>query len=336
MIVGLTFYMIKPFFSAMISALIVAMLFTPVYKWLFKGTRGRAGLSNGLTMIIVILSFIVPVIILTLLATVQLGELKDDFTNIVAENEVTIDLITENVNKVAERVPGIGTVTEHEVNGYINKGFTTGSKIFFDRILSLGATSVEAVVQFFVFFFMLMFMLPNIDRIRSFFTDLSPLSDELDQMYIERASNMVSSMLKGTLVIALIQTLLSVVFLYFAGVGYLLLLSIVLFVAAIIPFVGTMVIVVPIGILMIIAGDLEWGLFLIITNIIVVNSVDNVVRPMIVSGKTAMNSALILVSILGGLRLFGVFGFIYGPVIMILAITTIDVYKKYYRGKSIE
>jgi predicted PurR-regulated permease PerM len=327
-----TFLMIRPFIGAIMLAIITAILFQPVYSFFYTRVKKRSTLAVTLTLLSIFVTVFIPLLLFGGLAVAEIRNLRDDLQSIIDQNEISLEVIVEWIKQLNTRFPWLGLdVTEEEISIYITDSIKGLSDIFINRVLTIGLSSLEILVQLFVYGFFLIVLIPSRGFARKFITDLSPMKDSIDLMYIRKSTKMVRSMIKGTLLIALIQTILSSFFLYLAGVEYVIFWSIILLFVAIIPVFGTAIIVIPLGILMIIGGNWPSGLFLILTNIFIVSMVDNILRPIIVSEDTSLNPALVLVSILGGVKFFGPFGFIYGPVLMILAVTTLDVYRKYYR-----
>jgi predicted PurR-regulated permease PerM len=156
---------------------------------------------------------------------------------------------------------------------------------------------------------------------------LSPLNDELDRHYVNRIKSMTISMVRGTLVISLVQGTLTALFLSIAGVHYAAFFGLMATVASIIPL-GSGVIALPIGILLIASGNVWQGILQIAGNLLVVTNVDNFLRPRLVSKEAALHPALVLLGLFAGLWHFGFLGAIYGPVIMIFIVTTIEIYQK--------
>ena len=116
-----------------------------------------------------------------------------------------------------------------------------------------------------------------------------------------------------------------------AGVEYLLSLTLLMMLLSIVPVVGTAFVTVPIGLYMLFTGDFIGAAIVLLGQIIVISNVDNIIRAELVSHDTQLHPALMLISIIGGLQVFGFLGLIYGPVIMILFLTSLEIYTKHYK-----
>ena len=90
-------------------------------------------------------------------------------------------------------------------------------------------------------------------------------------------------------------------------------------------------ITIPAGITLVVFGSVWQGLLVLLGGLVVVSNIDTFLRPMLVPKEASLNPALVLIGALGGLRLFGFLGVIYGPVVMIFLVTTIEIYLEHYR-----
>jgi predicted PurR-regulated permease PerM len=136
----------------------------------------------------------------------------------------------------------------------------------------------------------------------------------------------VQAMFLGIFVIAVAQGLVCGIFFWIAGVPYAPLWTLLAVVASLFPL-GASLVAVPIGIFQIVIGDYIQGTVVIIGYFLVVSNVDTLLRPRLVPKEAEMNFVLVLLSALGGLELFGFFGVVYGPVLMVVFLTALSVYE---------
>lgn len=161
---------------------------------------------------------------------------------------------------------------------------------------------------------------------------LSPLPQEVTRLYVQKVTAMLNAMFRGVFIISLAQGTSMGVFLFLAGVPFALFLTVLSIFLAILPVIGVFLVAFPVGIILILSGQIGSGLLVIGGFLVVVANVDTVLRPMLVPQEAYLNPALVLLSVLGGLQLMGLLGAFYGPVIMILLVTTLEVYAEYYAG----
>src|SRR5215211_4407062 len=140
-------------------------------------------------------------------------------------------------------------------------------------------------------------------------------------------------MFLGIFVIAVAQGLVTGLLFWIAGVPYSPLLTLVAVVASMFPL-GASLVALPVGIFLLIVGNYVGGVVVLAGYFLIVSNIDNLLRPRLVSKEAYLSFALVLLSALGGYELFGFFGVVYGPVLMILFLTVLEVYETYYAPKE--
>jgi predicted PurR-regulated permease PerM len=147
---------------------------------------------------------------------------------------------------------------------------------------------------------------------------------------------MVNGTVRGQFIIAVCQGVAGAISIYIAGFhdGFFI-FAILLSALSVIPL-GSGVISIPFGIGMMLFGNVFGGIFVILFHIIVVTNIDNILRPILVPREARLDSALMLLSVFAGITMFGAFGIVIGPVLMIVIVTTISVYLAVYKGVPLE
>jgi predicted PurR-regulated permease PerM len=166
--------------------------------------------------------------------------------------------------------------------------------------------------------------------------EIVPFPTEITQLFLDKIDLMVKAMFKGTFVIALTQGLAMGLVLWLAGVPYVLFLTLASMFLSLIPLIGVSLVAWPVGIILILSGNIFRGVFVIAAFLIFVAQIDTFLRPRLVPKGAQLNPALVLISVLGGLGVLGIVGALYGPVVMILLVTSIDVYSKYLLRSDLE
>ncbi|MDQ6985255.1 MAG: AI-2E family transporter [Candidatus Dojkabacteria bacterium] len=257
------------------------------------------------------------------------GNVEEVDPNTIGNIDVT-DLL-KTINKTIDKFPFTESkeVTRDELENFVNDIIKPITAFLADRALELGGSTVKIVTNAIVFVVLLLALFPSHSRIETFYKKISPLADEIDESYIKRITDMGVAMIKGTFIIAFLQGSITGIFLYIAGVDYVFFWSMLATIFSIIP-IGSGIVVFPISLVLFLTGNTAGALMLVLTNIFIVGQVDTVLRPRLVPKDAEINPTLVLLSILGGLQLFGVLGFIYGPIVIIILVTTFEVYMRYY------
>jgi predicted PurR-regulated permease PerM len=224
----------------------------------------------------------------------------------------------------------------HLTTDSVINSVTNGLKSLGQDALNTLKDSITGFFSFFtlaiIYIYVFLSMLTKQDILLRTMHGLNPLGERIGNLYAKRMAAMTKAMVRGQFIIAALQGLTDAGLLYIAGFHstfffFLLLLT----VLSIIPLGGGIV-AIPIGIIMLATGNIWQGLLIIIGHIIIVTNIDNVLRPQLVSDEARLEPALTLLAVFSGLKFFGFLGIIMGPVLMILIVTTIQVFLDVYRG----
>lgn len=201
-----------------------------------------------------------------------------------------------------------------------------------DAAGSLAGVITSAIIFVYVF----VALLVNREKLRTLIGQLNPLGEDVTDLYLQKMGSMVRGTVNGQFVIAACQGVAGAASIYIAGFHHgFFIFAIVLTALSIIPLGGGIV-TIPFGIGMIFYGNIAGGIFVLLWHLLVVTNIDNVLRPILVPRDARLNSALMLLSVFAGITMFGPWGIIIGPVLMILIVTTIDVYLAVYKGVELE
>ncbi len=202
-------------------------------------------------------------------------------------------------------------------------------------LLAVGSSSLDLITNAIIFISLVGAALPNYPRLTQWLKKLSPLHDDLDTKILNRITIMTMSMFQGVIVIAIAQGLVAGLLFLITSTPFALLLTLLAIACGVIPL-GASIVVIPVGLYQLFSGNYWQAGVLFLGYFLVVANIDNVLRPMFVSKETPLNPALVVLSAFGGLSWFGLLGVIYGPVIMIVLMTLIEIYKEYFAIEQIQ
>jgi predicted PurR-regulated permease PerM len=326
-------YFLRDYFVLIVVAAVGAYLFTPLFKWFNK--RLGTGLSATCTLLSALAAVIVPIGLIIALATVQISRMLAS----ISEWVKTTDLsglggkVLQLVNDVLSRIPflHITVTTDMLRKAMVTAAQNTGQWLL--QFLQGAAGGLAGVITAaIIFIYVFLALLVNRERVRTLIGQLNPLGEEVTDLYLKKTGAMVRGTVFGQFVIALCQGVAGAASIYIAGFHHgFFIFAILLTVLSIIPLGGGIV-TIPFGIGMIFYGNVFGGAFVILWHLIVVSNIDNVLRPILVPRDARLNSALMLLSVFAGIAMFGPWGIVIGPVLMILIVTTIDVYLAVFKG----
>ena len=166
------------------------------------------------------------------------------------------------------------------------------------------------------------------EELRREVTGLSPFRDKLDKDIIDHIVKTIRDVMFGALILAFIQAVLAAIGLSIFGVPGALFWGALVIIAAQIPMLGVGLIMVPAVLYLAFTGEVGSAVGLAIWAVTAVGLSDNILSPIIIGGRTKMPELLILISILGGLSVFGAIGFIVGPTVLAMVLVLLNLYKQ--------
>lgn len=317
---------IWPFFGAILWGIALAILFAPLHRRLLRRMR-RGNLAAMITLLIIVVIVVIPV-------TLVIGLLAQEASALYLRIESGDLDLGRNVQQVLDALPAWVTQlvdriwpSDLNVPERLSGILTRAAQFIAARALSLGQQTLALVLGIFVMLYLLFFLLRDGDALAQRIEEAVPLRPELREGLMARFSTVIRATIKGTLVVALVQGLLGGLALLVLGVRAPVLWGALMALLALLPAVGPPLVWAPIAIWFLATGSLGKGIGLAIYGIVVIGLVDNLLRPILVGRDTRIPDYVILVSTLGGLAVFGLNGFIVGPVIAALFITVWEMFR---------
>jgi predicted PurR-regulated permease PerM len=326
-------YFLRRYFMLIVIAAIVAYLFTPVHNRLKNKLNG--GFATTLTVLIALGTVVIPIIGVISLATYQISHMLIG----VADWAKTADLnalgdkAIGTVNQLLAKLPfQTPTITLESLRSNVGKIAQTIGEWLLRTISGAAGGAIGFITSAIIFLYVLISLLVNKTEVLTLVRRLNPLGDEVTDLYLAKMGAMVKGTVKGQFIIAVIQGVLGAVSIYIAGFhDAFFIFAIFLTALSVIPL-GSGIVTIPFGIGMMFFGNIAGGLFVVLFHLIGITNVDNFLRPILVPKEARLDPALMLLSVFSGIAMFGFFGIILGPVLMILIVTTISVYLAVYKG----
>ena len=321
--------LIRPYLSIILFSLTMVIVLRPLYSFIYslKWVK-RKGLATFLTIVAFVFIIAIPVTIL-LLVTVSQGKLL--VNDITASGFVLEDYIKNLIGEIRQiEIFANYEFDQEAFSEDIREPLSNVANWLVTAVISIGASFPTLLINLFLFFGFLITLLPTFEGFNRREMDLVPLESPILETYLTKINLMIRSMFLGIFVISIIQGLAMGVFYILAGVPYAVFWTALSIAFSVLPLVGISLIALPMGIILILTGNVTSGIIVLVGFYGFVNWLDNLLRPKLVPKGAYLHPMLLLLSVLGGLTLSGLLGVIYGPVIMILFVTTIDMYREYY------
>jgi predicted PurR-regulated permease PerM len=326
--------MIRTFMLTILLAAIFTGLSYPVYQWLLGYFRGRRALTAIATLVLLLTLVIVPLLVV-------LGAAANEALSVTQTMGPRLQQLVDQPGELDSRlraIPGYDRIAPYRAQILIKAGELVGSTSAF-LFAALSATTRATAVfifQFFVLLYTMFFFLTDGPGLLRAVLAYLPLTEVDKQRMLEKFVSVTRATLKGTILIGVAQGVLGGLAFWAAGLHGAIFWGTVMTVLSIIPGVGGALIWVPAALVLISAGEVWRGIALAAFCGLVVGSVDNLLRPRLVGKDIKMHELLIFFSTLGGLLLFGVMGFILGPILAALFVTAWEMFGTAFRSALAE
>ena len=326
-------YFLRGYFILVVVAAVAAYLFTPLFNRLSQ--RFGTGLSATLTLLVAIASVVVPMGLFVMLAVVQITNMVKKVADWIGRTDLSAlgDRALRFVNDVLDKVPFINVdVTPDSLRGSMATAAQKVGEWLLGLLQGAAGSVFGGVTAAILFLYVFVSLLTNREKVLTIIRRLNPLGEEITDLYMSKMGAMVKGTVMGQFVIAVCQGVAGATSIYIAGFhqGFFL-FAVLLSALSVIPL-GSGIVTIPFGVGMILFGNVFGGVFVILFHLIVVTNIDNFLRPILVPRAARLDSALMLLAVFAGIGMFGAWGIVIGPVLMIVIVTTISVYLAVYKG----
>jgi len=319
----LAFIVVKPILLAILFGIILAYLLRPAYLGLYKFLRSE-NLSALLIVLFTLSILLVPTFLLIPVVATQAIAVYNSM------QAIDITAIVESLPILSNSLSNPADVVA------ITSSFTSNFASFLLRafqaiIFNLPSILLQIVIVLFTFFF----TLRDHDKMKNYFLSVSPFPRDSHKKFYEKFTQVTNSILYGQLIVGLVQGIVAGIGYKIFGVPNALLLTILTMLVGVIPIIGPWLVWMPIDIYLFASGQTSSGIGLLIYGLLIINWIDNLIRPFVVSKMAKMNSAIALIGMVGGLYVFGIMGLILGPLILAYLFLIAESYREKIKIKSI-
>jgi len=319
-------YIFQPFFYPIFWAAIIAITFYPLYKWILRYLKWP-GLSSLITLILIFVILFIPLITLSSLVVNESINLYNKASSGDWFGQV------KNASHWFDNTSLAPLSEKLQTNwaSYAESAAKNVSLFLFEGIKSLTQNSVRFVFLLFIMFYSLYFFFKDGSQILKKIMHLSPLGDTYEEMLYDRFTSTAWATLKGTFIVGTIQGTLGGILFWLMGIEGALIWGILMTALSTIPGVGSSIIWFPAAIIMLLLGNTWQGFTMLFVGLLIISTIDNLLRPVLVGKNIQMHPLIVLFSTLGGIFVFGISGFVIGPVIAALFSAIITIYEHHYR-----
>jgi predicted PurR-regulated permease PerM len=325
----------QPFFSAIAIAAILDIVFYPLFTRLKRAFGGRRALAAGVTVLVVVLSVILPMVGMGILFTKQALDLYEGLS--VKAQDGSLDAIMQFrdwatvegwlaahapwLDTQGLNIKGVFLDFLQKISGY---GVAFGTAV--------ASNVLSAVGTFAMVLFSLFFVLLDGAAFAAWAWGLAPLNDKhrgiLSRTFIE----IIKSAVFGSGIVAIIQGVLGGLSFWVVGLPGVLWGFVMAF-TSLVPVIGTALIWVPAGLILLLQGQTGPGFFILVWGTVVISNSDNVIRMFALKGPVPLHPLLIFLSVMGGLNYWGLLGVVYGPLVLAMVQALFEIFRAEFMGR---
>jgi predicted PurR-regulated permease PerM len=331
--IGVVFFnMVKIFLVPVMLAAVFAGIFYPLYQRLLKVFRQKKGLSAFVCCVILLLGLLIPTYFVANLVAKE----AIDFYH--SAEQIIRDIIAQGDKGVLGRIKQYKWVEQLHLDqidwqSSLKEAVQTATSVLATVINKASAGTFQVVTDLFLTLFAMFYFFTDGDRLIHRLKYLSPLAEEYEDELIKRFFAVSRATIKGTLLIGLLKGALGALTFWLFGIRSPILWGVVMVIFSMVPVLGAPIVMIPAAIILAVTGQVWQGLALALIAVLIIGNIDNVLGPKLVARDAGMHDLLIFFSTLGGISVFGMVGFIIGPIIAALFLTILDVYSIEFRSQ---
>jgi len=327
------FVLVEPFMHTIILSAVLAIIFSPINARLFTQLGERGNLAAGLTSLLIVVLILLPTAFLVWglitegmhsMLTIRSWADRNDFGELMRS-----DRFVPVFAWMRDNLPFI-PLDEATIQAKLLAFTQRFTQSVLDASTTLVGNMAKLLLRFFLMIFMIFYFLREGRGIVHKIKYLAPLRTHQEDIIIESLQRVSRAVLLGSLLIAVLQGLVGALGLWIAGIPPLF-WGVMMGLAALIPVIGTGLIWLPATAYLYFFGDWQMTVFFLFYNVVIVTSIDTILRPMLMRKAAQVSPFYIFLAILGGIHAFGALGIIYGPLILTFLMVMIKIYSEEYK-----
>lgn len=326
-IISLAFlWVVAPLYGPILWAIIIAILFAGIHRRVLAHFQ-KPNLAAFVSLVLVLIIVVLPVTLVTLSLASEATAVYDKIQS------GDIDLGAQ-FQKIFETMPpwatdwlnrfGLSNFSDLKVK--LAEGISKTSKVVVTHAINIGQSTFTFLLNVFVMLYLLFFLFRDGHALVPRLRRAIPLRREHTRAFIDRFAVVIRATVKGNLIVALVQGALGGLIFWALGIQAPMLWAALMALLSLLPALGPALIWLPVAIYLIATNAVTRGIILIVFGAVVIGLVDNLLRPKLVGKDTKMPDYLVLISTLGGIAVFGINGFVIGPLIAALFISAWEIY----------
>ena len=321
-------WVISPFYSAILWAVAISIIFFPMKEFLLRKLNS-ATLATVITLIACCVIVIIPMATVVTLTVNETQEIVDKIKNEEIDPAKYIENIDSSVPAVNNTLDRFGVDVE-TIKQEVQKSAKTIGSFISKSSLTLGKSTFGFFLNVGVMLYLAFFFLKDGNKIASTIFRALPLGDRHEKLLFEKFKEVTRATVKGNIIVATIQGMVGGITFWLLDIPGAALWMFIMAVASMIPAIGAAIIWGPAAVYFLITGEYIKGAILFFVGVVIISLIDNILRPLLVGRDTKMPDYVIFISTIGGISIFGINGFVIGPIIAAMFFVSWKIFIKEY------
>ncbi len=326
-------WLLLPFLSILILGAVVSAIFFPLYRIIDRSPNIRSSLASLVTCILIFFLLFVPIVFFVGSLTQQAFGLYQMAKGAVINDQITTLLrdsqILENANSVLAKFNY--ELTGDQLKNAVSEVAKFVGFFLYEQARAIASNTLAFVVNFFLMLLVVYFLFLDGEKLIGYIVNLSPLPSDEEWLLIDKFNEMAGAILVGNGFGGLIQGGLGGLVFWFFGLPSAFLWGVIMGLLAFLPIIGIGVVFIPTAIYLFLTGRLAAGVFFIVFYLVLSMGTEYLFKPKLVGQRVRMHPLLVFLAIVGGLKLFGILGIIYGPLVVTGFLTLAEIYRTKYQ-----
>lgn len=320
-------YILLPFYAAILWGVIIALLFAPLYRWLLPRVRQRPNIAAGISLLLAFVMVVLPTLLVATSLAVESSRIYEQLqSGELKPTQYFRDVFNTLPNGVTTVLDRFGLVSFNTLQRRLTAALTQGTQYFATQTFAVGQNTFEFVASVFITFYLAFFLIRDGNAIVRVVQRALPIAPAQKQALLTLFTAVIRATVKGNLLVAAIQGALGGLAFWALGISGALLWAVLMMFLSLLPALGAALVWGPLALYLLLTGAVWKGVLLCVFGVLVIGLVDNLLRPILVGKDTRMPDYVVMVSTLGGMAVFGVNGFVLGPVIAAMFIAVWQIY----------
>ena len=325
-----SFQIFRPFLFPISLAVVLTSLTFPVFQWVSDRLRGRSTVASLVTCLAITAIIVIPSVLLLIQLTAEVTLVYSRFQTFVESADLRDP---RTLRQSAYLGPFLDWLDQYvdlsqvDLVGGLASSLQQVSLFFLRHSTVLLGGLLHIITSFFIMMATMFFLYRDGSRLLGEMQGLLPISDQHERLVVQKFRDVAGATVLGNLLTALSQGVTGGMVFWILGIPNALFWGAMTALFSLVPVVGTAIVWVPWAIYFFATGALVQGIILVLLEVLIVGTIDNFLRPLFIEGKAKMHTLVVFFSIMGGISYFGIAGMIFGPIIVALGLTFLELYR---------